>query len=697
MNDRQLTELFLNRELSQLAFNRRVLAQAGDKRVPLLERLRFLCIVSSNLDEFFEIRVAGLHAEIEAGTQGSAPDRRPPNEIYRQVARLAHDLVADQYHLFNRELIPELAQAGIRFLQREDFGPKQAAWIRSYYYDAVMPVLTPIGLDPSHPFPRVLNKSLNFAVALEGKDAYDRGSGTAIVQAPRVLPRVIRLPRNLADAAHEFVLLSTIMQAHVNDLFPGMNVTGSYQFRLTRNSNLFVDEEEVDDLRTVLRGELPNRQFGDEVRLEISANCTPEISEFLMNHFRLEPDDVYRVDGPVNLVRLMNVPDEIDRPDLKFSPFTAGKAGNLEQAGTAFEAIRANDILLHHPYQSFQPVISFLRAAANDPQVVAIKQTVYRTGLESELMETLIAAAQNGKEVTVVLELLARFDEEANINWAQRLEAVGAHVVYGVVGTKTHAKMLMVVRREAREPAPDDRGENPDVLRRYVHLSTGNYHARTARLYTDFGLFTRDEEICADVNDIFMQLTGLGKPMNLRRLWQAPFTLHERVLEAIRAETAHAKAGQKAAIIAKMNALLEPDVIVALYEASAAGVSVELIVRGVCALRPGVAGLSENIRVRSIIGRFLEHSRVFYFLNGGEENVYLSSADWMGRNFFGRVETCFPVTDPVLKRRVIDEGLVYCLDDPHAWHMQADGTYQRNSEGHAPDVQQRLLKILADG
>ncbi len=696
MTERPAPELLLNRELEQLAFNQRVLAQAGDARTPVLERLRFLCIVSSNLDEFFEVRVAGLHAEIETGAMTLAPDRTAPEQIYRQVARLAHELVSAQYRLFNEEIIPALAQEGIRFVRRFDFSAEQAAWVKSYYHDQVMPVLTPIGLDPSHPFPRVLNKSLNFAVELDGRDAFGRGSGTAIVQAPRVLPRVIRLPRELSSVDYEFVLLSSVMHAHMDELFPGMKVIDSYQFRLTRNSDLFVDEEEVEDLRAALSGELPNRQFGDEVRLEVSANCAPAISDFLMNHFRLEPDDVYRVDGPVNLVRLIGVPDEIDRPGLKFPKYVAGKGARPDDAGGMFQAIRSGDILLHHPYQSFQPVISFLREAATDPAVVAIKQTVYRAGSESELMETLITAARGGKEVTVVLELLARFDEQANINWAQRLEDAGAHVVYGVVGTKTHAKMLMVVRREEQTEKTDGRQPGAGVLRRYVHLSTGNYHERTARLYTDFGLFTSNEAIAADVNAVFMQLTGLGLASSLRHLWQAPFKLHERILAAIRAETEHARAGRKAAITAKMNALLEPEVIGALYEASSAGVQIDLIVRGVCALRPGVPGISDNIRVRSIIGRFLEHSRIFCFSNDGKDDVFLSSADWMGRNFFGRVEVCFPVLDAALKRRVIDEGLKPCLDDTNAWLMNGDGTYQRATAGGAPDAQQRLLKELAE-
>ena len=686
-------ELFLNRELGQLAFNRRVLAQAQNPATPLLERLRFLCIVSSNLDEFFEIRVAGLHAEIEAGIPVYGPDGMPATQVYQQVACEAHELVAAQYRLFNDDITPALASAGIRFLQRADFTAAQSAWIKDYFVREVMPVLTPIGLDPSHPFPRVLNKSLNFAIELEGKDAFGRSSGIAIVQAPRVLPRVIRLPRDIAGAAYDFVFLSSIMHAHVSDLFAGMKVIDSYQFRLTRNSDLFVDEEEVKDLRAALRGELPYRQFGDEVRLEITANCSPQIGDYLQAQFKLDADDIYRVDGPVNLVRLMNVPDSVDRPDLKFPAFKAGVPARVERAARMIDAIREGDILLYHPFQSFQPVITFLQEAARDPQVVAIKQTVYRTGAESELMELLIAAARSGKEVTVVLELMARFDEETNINWAQRLEDVGAHVVYGVVGHKTHAKMLMVVRRETQSS-----GEPASRLRRYVHLATGNYHPRTAKLYTDMGLFTCNEDFSADVNDIFMQITGLGRATKLKHLWVAPFTLHKNILHAIQHETVHAEAGRGGRIIAKMNALVEPEVISALYAASKAGVQIDLIVRGVCALRPGVAGVSENIRVRSVIGRFLEHSRVFYFQNGGEEDVYLSSADWMGRNFFGRVEICFPVLDVALKKRVIDEGLTCYLDDgAPAWCMDEHGRYRLSApaKGKHAGTQQTLLTKLA--
>jgi polyphosphate kinase len=682
---RTAPQLYLNRELEQLAFTRRVLAQAENKSCPLLERLKFLCIVSSNLDEFFEIRVAGLHAEIEAGTPAIGPDRMKPSAVFEQVAVEAHALVSSQYQLLNDELLPKLEAEGVRFLRRGDFTPAQATWIRDYFFQQVMPVLTPIGLDPAHPFPRVLNKSLNFAVELEGKDAFGRNSGTAIVQAPRVLPRVIRLPAEVATKEYDFVFLSSILHAHVSELFSGMRVVDCYQFRLTRNSELFVDEEEVKDLRAALRGGLPQRQFGDEVRLEVADNCPAHIVDYLLNQCCLTEQDLYRVAGPVNLVRLMNVPDGVDRPDLKFPVFVPGVPAGTHRAQDIFETLRAGDILLHHPYQSFQPVVEFLQQAARDPNVVAIKQTVYRTGAESELMDILIAAAKSGKEVTVVVELMARFDEEANITWAQRLEEIGAHVVYGVVGYKTHAKMLMIVRRE------------DGALRRYVHLSTGNYHARTTKLYTDFGLLTSDEQIGADVNDVFTQLTGLGKASKLQHLWQAPFNLHKQVLRAINAEIAHAKAGREARIIAKMNALLEPQVIAALYEASKAGVQIDLIIRGVCALRPGIPEISQNIRVRSIVGRFLEHTRVFYFQNGGEEDVYLSSADWMPRNFFRRVEVCFPVFDAKLKKRVIAEGLTIHLEDNAlAWEMTEDGSYRPPAaSGKRVDSQQTLLRLLA--
>lgn len=679
---------FLNRELSQIEFNRRVLAQAEDENTPLLERLRFICIVSSNLDEFFEVRVAGLKEQIKVDSPGFGPDGMLPGQAFEQVSEQVHALILRQYQLLNDAILPALAKQGICFLRRNVWDDTQREWIRNFFFRELLPMLTPIGLDPLHPFPRVLNKSLNFAVGLEGKDAFGRNSGVAIVQAPRILPRLIRLPEGVGCCPYSFVFLSSIIHAHVGELFAGMHVTGCYQFRVTRNSDLYVDEEEIKNLRVALQGELSQRHLGHSVRLEVADNCSQQMADFLLEQFFLKKEDLYQVNGPVNLARLMQVFDWIDRPDLKFPRFVPGVPflPRKKKGHTIFEVISKGDILLHHPYQSFQPVIEFIQQASIDPDVMAIKQTVYRTGSDSTLMKALMAAASSGKEVTVVLELLARFDEEANINWAKRLEEVGAHVIYGVFGHKTHCKMAMVVRREA------------DQLKRYVHLSTGNYHSGTARVYTDFGLLTCHEAICADVSEVFLQLTGLGKASKLRYLWQSPFNLHSQILNSIQQEVAHANAGKPAAITAKMNALLEPAVIQALYAASAAGVKINLIVRGACALRPGVAGLSENIQVRSIVGRFLEHSRIFYFLNGKQHDVYLASADWMSRNFFRRVEICFPVLDPQLKKRIMLEGLKpYLRDNVQAWEMNGAGNYKRKSarKNNRFSAQEALLEKLA--
>ena len=573
---------------------------------------------------------------------------------------------------------------GIAFIRRNQWTEAQRQWIQHFFRSEVMPLLTPIGLDPSHPFPRVLNKSLNFAVELVGTDAFGRNSGTAIVQAPRALPRVIRFPPELCSATDSFVFLSSIVHQHVGELFSGMEVIGCYQFRVTRNSDLFVDDEEIKNLRLALQGELPQRHFGDAVRLEVADNCSENMTDFLLRQFELEPGDLYRVPGIVNLVRLMSVPNEVNRPDLKYSSFQPGLPKTLVKRADIFSSIRKQDILLHHPYQSFAPVITLLQQAADDPQVVAIKMTVYRTGTNSVLMEHLLRAAQKGKEVTVVVELMARFDEEANLSIASRLEEVGVHVVYGVVGFKTHAKMLMILRREEHG------------YRRYIHLGTGNYHPGTTRIYTDFGLLTCNPEMGEDVNEVFKQLTGLGKANALTHLWQAPFSLHTNMLAAIHAETAAARNQQPARIIAKMNSLLEPKIIEALYEASQAGVTIDLIVRGVCSLRPGVKGLSENIRVRSIIGRFLEHHRIFYFHAEGAQHIYLSSADWMERNFFRRIEISFPVLDPKLKRRIFKEGLQpYLADNTQAWEMNSQGNYLiKPTRRTRISAQERLLIAL---
>ena len=680
---------YLNRELGLLEFNRRVLAQAADEPVPLLERLRFLTIVSSNLDEFFEIRVAGLKEQIKLGVKESGPDGRSPAEVFALVTSQARALIAEQYRLLNEVLLPALAREGVVFPKREAWTDAQRAWVKDYFFRELLPVLTPIGLDPAHPFPKVLNKSLNFAIELEGRDAFGRKSRAAIVQAPRALPRVIRMPAEVAGAPHAFVFLSSIMHAHVDELFSGMEVKGCHQFRVTRNSDLFVDEEEIKNLRIAIKGELLHRHFGDAVRLEVAESCSPGTSEFLQQQFGLGETDLYRVDGPVNLYRLREVFDQVDRLDLKFAPFQPGLPETLARSRDIYATLKTHDVLLHHPYQSFLPVIEFIRTAVTDPRVLAIKQTVYRTGTDSELMEILIDAARQGKEVTVVLELMARFDEEVNINWAARLEEVGAHVIYGVVGHKTHAKMALIVRREDTPQGP--------ALRRYAHLATGNYHPSTARQYTDFGLFTSNEELCAEVNEVFKQLTGLGRASRLKHLWLSPFTLHKRIVTAVRREAGLAKEGKPARIIAKMNALLEPELIEELYAASQAGVQIDLIVRGVCALRPGVPGLSENVRVRSIVGRFLEHTRVFCFGNDGADDVYLASADWMDRNFFRRIELCFPVLDPALKARVIKEGLqAYLEDSPQTWAMNAEGGYERAARrGRQRTAQDELLQQLA--
>lgn len=677
-------DYFINRELGILAFNRRVLVQAEDTRVPLLERLKFLCIFSSNMDEFFEVRVAGLKQQIRFGDTHCGPDGLLPRQTFQRVTTEAHTLVAQQYKILNDVVLPELADQNIRFLRRSFWNDKQKEWIKQYFFRELMPILTPIGLDPAHPFPRVLNKSLNFAVELDGKDAFGRDSGIAVVQAPRALPRVVRLPKEVAHCEYEFIFLSSILHAHVNELFSGMTVKGCYQFRVTRDSELTLDDEDTKDLRLALQGELSHRQFGDAVRLEVADNCPPEMTSFLLGQFGLGMEDLYQVNGIVNLVRLMQVPDWVDRADLKFPRFTPASLKELQKEPDLFRAIRKADILLHHPFQSFNTVVEFIQQACEDPDVLAIKQTFYRTSADSNLMQSLIEAARRGKEVTVVVELFARFDEEANINWAAKLEDAGAHVVYGVVGHKTHAKMALVVRREEGK------------LRRYGHLSTGNYHQRTARLYTDFGLLTANDAICQDMNAVFAQLTGLGKASQLQHLWQSPFTLHDKLIQAIRQETKLAKAGKKARIIAKMNALLDDKVIAALYEASTAGVRIDLIVRGVCALKPGIPGVSDNISVRSIVGRFLEHSRIFYFLQDGTEQVYLASADWMYRNFFRRIEVCFPLLDEKVKRRVIREGLEpYLKDNLNAWEMMPDSHYHRRPvrRGSEFSAQQFLMAM----
>ena len=680
----------LNRELSLLKFNERVMAMAENRNTPVLERLRYLCIVSSNMDEFFEIRISSLKEQQRQTPGVVGVDGYSPGEAFERVQRAAHELVERQNSLLTNQVLPKLKTEGIALLDPASWSEELQDWAHAVFEREVMPLLTPIGLDPVHPFPRVYNKSLNFIVSLSGQDAFGRSASIAIVQAPRALPRVMKVPAEIAGIPHGYLLLTALISAFVGELFVGLDVKGVYQWRVTRNSDLFVDEEEITNLRQALQGELSQRNFGAAVRLEIAQGMPADLEVFLQQEFLLQPQDTYRVSGPVNLSRLMQLCNMVDRSELLFPDHRPKLPAPFDTVGDnpeeLFAAIAAKDQLLHHPYQSFQPVLNFLTAAAVDPAVVAIKQTIYRTGEDSELMRLLLAAAKAGKEVTVVVELMARFDEQTNINWAAKLEEVGAHVSYGVVGHKTHAKMALVLRREK------------GLIRRYGHLGTGNYHPKTARLYTDFGLLTADQKMCHDMDRVFSLLTGLGARRQLNLLLQSPFTLHQTMLALIRNETAHAKAGRKARVMAKMNSLLEPVIIDCLYEASQAGVKIDLIVRGACALRAGVPGLSENITVRSIVGRFLEHSRVFYFYNDGAENVYLSSADWMDRNFFRRVEVSFPVLDKALKRRVISEAFTYALrDNQLAWRALSNGSYTKvSSRGKPFNIHDHLVKQLGN-
>jgi len=678
----------LNRELSLLKFNERVLGMAMNQANPLLERLRYLCIVSSNLDEFFEIRISSLKEQERQFPNVPGDDGMTPSAAFELVQQRVHELVDRQYALLNKDIFPALRKRGVSVLAPREYTEAVSAWASDVFLNEVLPLLTPIGLDPAHPFPRVYNKSLNFIVSLSGEDAFGRRASIAIVQAPRALPRLLEIPESVCGQRHCYTLLSSLMQQFSGELFPGMQVKGLYQWRVTRNSDLFVDEDEVTNLRQALQGELSQRNFGAAVRLEISEDTPVELEHFLQREFALGPKDTYRTHGSVNMTRLMPLCDIDADQQLVFPSYRARLPAPFDSMNDnpaeMFDAIAREDLLLHHPYQSFKPVIDFLTSAALDPQVVAIKQTIYRTGEDSELMGLLLAAAKAGKEVTVVVELMARFDEQTNINWAAKLEEVGAHVVYGVVGHKTHAKMLLVLRREGKK------------IVRYGHLGTGNYHPRTARLYTDFGLLTANPDLTNDMDRVFSLLTGLGARRPLKLLLQSPFTLHDRVLKMIQAETEQAQAGKKAVIMAKMNSLLEVDVINALYKASQAGVRIELIVRGVCALRSGVPGLSENIRVRSIIGRFLEHSRVFYFHADGQEQVYLSSADWMARNFFRRVEIAFPILNPVLKKRVINESFIFPLkDNVLSWEQKPSGEYERIKNRREPfNIHQYLMNLL---
>lgn len=680
---------YINRDLSLLQFHLRVLAQAASPRHPLLERLFFLIIFSSNIDEFFEIRVAGIMQKLNIGDVSTSVHGMRPSEVLREISAVAHDAIDEQYRILNEDILPALAKEDIRYLKRDELNAEQSAWMKRYFTEQVSPVLTPISIDPAHPFPRLVNKSLNFIATLEGKDAFGRDINLAIVPAPRSLPRVIRLPDELTGGKEHHVMLSAVIHEHIGELFPGMNVTGCHQFRLTRNADLDLADD-VEDIAKALEGELENRRFGDKVRLEVTTDCPIPISDYLLNEFELHDNQLYRVNGPVNLTRLLF---DFNIPALRYQPFThvipkafRREMDKLDKTTSMFAAMRKGDVLVHHPFHAFSPIINLLSQAASDPKVLAIKQTLYRSGTNSEIVKALAAAARNGKEVTAVIELRARFDEASNIAVANYLQEAGAVVVYGIVGYKTHAKLMLIVRRE------DDR------IRRYVHLGTGNYHAANAKVYTDYGLFSADPDISEDVHNIFQELTGMGKPANLKKLLHAPFTLHEKLMSYIDDEIAHAKAGKRAHIIVKVNALTERRLIGKLYDASQAGVKIELILRSMCCLRPQVKGLSENITVRSVIGRFLEHTRVYYFYNNGDERLYCGSADWMDRNLFHRVEVAFPIEDKKLFKQIYQDGLInYLQDNTQAWTLDGHGVWQqlKPAAGETPRIaQEHLLKVI---
>jgi len=682
--DLKAPELYINRELSHLQFNIRVLEQALDEKHPLLERLMFLLIFSSNLDEFFEIRVAEQITQLKYGREAVGPDAMHPKTVLAKISEICHLTVDRQYKILNEMLFLEMEKENIHFIRRHLWTEAQREWVETYFQEKVVPVISPVGLDPSHPFPRLVNKSLNFIVELDGKDAFGRETGMAIIPAPRSLPRLIRLPDELCEGGDNLIFLSSIIHEFADELFPGMKVEGCYQFRITRNADMTFDVEEVEDLANTLRGELHSRKYGDAVRLEVDQRTPEELIEFLQKEYKLDESQTYRVNGPVNLTRLMAVRDLLERNDLRWKPFSPGIPGKLK-GDNVFDSLRSGDQLLLHPFQSFTPVVDLLRQAAKDPDVVAIKQTLYRTGVKSDIVNALVEAARSGKEVTVVIELRARFDEESNLHLAARLQEAGCLVVYGVVGYKCHAKAMLIVREEGTK------------LVRYSHLGTGNYHSGTARLYTDYSFLTADQEVGEDVHKVFQQLTGMGKIQKLKKLYNAPFTLHAKMLDAIRNETRLAKAGKPGHIMVKVNGLTEPKMIRALYEASAAGVKIELIIRGMCRLRPGIEGLSDNIQVRSIIGRFLEHTRVYYFGNNGKPEVFCASADWMERNMLNRVETGFQVFGKHAER--LKRELDYCMrDNCQSWELQADGSYVQNQPGENDEVfsaQQTLLDEFA--
>jgi polyphosphate kinase len=664
---------FLNRELSWLEFNQRVLEEARDPSNPLLERLKFFCITSSNLDEFFEVRVAGLKQQIESGVTAPGPDGLTPAETLQEVRERIRRMVREQYVCWLEQLAPELARQGIRFLAPAELGGADLQWLENFYRSEVRPVLTPLAIDPVHPFPQLLNKSLNIIVQLEMNTGGQRLRHLAVAQVPRVLPPVVKLPR--AGGRRDYVFLGQVVGHFLRDLFPGTDILGYWHFRVTRNSELYIDEQDSGNLLKAVENELHNRRKGDAVRLETHPDCPEAIRKALLGTLRLTEEELHLIDGPLYPARLMAIYDEDPFSPLRERPFLAPVAASLRRKTDLFAAIARRDILLHHPYESFDSVAGFLEKSARDPRVLAIKQTLYRTGGDPRLVGALMEAASHGKEVTAVVELRARFDEANNIQWSRKLEEAGVHVVYGLVGYKIHCKMTLVVRKEA------------DGIRRYVHLSTGNYNPTTARFYTDVGFLTCQPDFGEDATNVFNLLTGIGHYQPARKLLLAPFDLHRRMIGFIERESKNARLGKRARIIAKMNALVDGGVIEALYRASQAGVKIDLLVRGICCLRPQVPGLSENIAVRGIVDRFLEHSRLFYFENRGRPELWAGSADWMPRNFFRRIEAVFPIEDPLLRRRVKSELLdIPLADNVKSWFLQSDGSYRRGRAGPSAPV-----------
>ncbi|MEM6883946.1 MAG: polyphosphate kinase 1 [Verrucomicrobiota bacterium] len=674
-------DYFMNRELSWLEFNERVLEEAASPHTPLLERVKFLCIVSSNLDEFFEIRVSGIKQLIDNHTSDPGPDGLSSQEVFDRIHERATRMTSEQFRLWREELMPALQENHIRFLGMKELSQDDLRWASQFFHEEVFPVLTPLAIDPSHPFPHVLNKSLNLIVVLEGKPGMDERY--AIVQVPRVLNRLISLPHRPSQH-HEFIFLSRLIMEHVGSLFPGVTVLGAYAFRVTRNSDLYIDDEEAQNLLRTIEEELRNRNKGNAVRLEVEAACPQEVRSYLLHKFELSRKDIYVSDGPLNLVRLMPITSLDTHDSLKFPSWTPQTISELQDEADIFEVMRQQDLMLHHPYESFSSIVEFVEKAAIDPKVLAIKMTLYRTSGDSPIVKALIQAANIGKQVTVLVELRARFDEANNISWARQLEDAGVHVVYGLVGLKTHCKTLMVVRRDK------------DRIRHYCHLGTGNYHPQTARFYTDLGILTTRSELTQEVAALFNAMTGMSHQPEFQKLLVAPFQMRQRFIELIRREAEHAKSGRKGYLYAKMNSLVDTEIIIELFKASQAGVKIELLIRGICCLRPGIEGVSDNITVRSIVDQFLEHSRIFYFENAGASEIYMGSADWMTRNLSRRVEVIFPVEEPTLKQRLIDEVITtFQQDNLKTRSIQPDGLHITPNRNGAKPVraQSRFMKI----